>query len=85
MAVPKIYHPYRKQIMKHLIASTVVGFVAAEAFWRMNVIPRVERRNLVMTLLEKERRMKADALDLASQQFPRQGSYDDLVPDAAEE
>ncbi len=58
MAVPVIYHPYRKFLLKNIIASTAVGFVAAEAYWRLVAVPKVERRNLVMSLIEQDRAQK---------------------------
>ena len=47
MAPPQIYHPFRKWIVRQIGYSTVVGIVAAEAFWRLEAVPKVERRNEV--------------------------------------
>lgn len=82
MAPPQIYHPFRKWMLRQIVYSTVAGVVAAEAFWRLEAVPKVERRNQVMKLIEEERKMKRDAMELASleQEFPSSGSYEDLLP-----
>ena len=81
MAVPKLYHTYRKFALTHIAISTVVGFGCAQAFWSFYVVPKVERRNFVMGLIEQERALKKQALGQAAAEMalPAQGSYSDLV------
>ena len=69
---PVIYHAYRRYLLRHIGYSTVVGFAAASAYWHLVAVPRVERRNLVMSLIEEERTMKQVALSLAETEFPGQ-------------
>ncbi len=80
MVVPKIYHPIRKWAVRHIVYSSVVGLAAAQAYWHFVAVPKVERRNLVMKLIEEERVMKKEALRQAFDelQLPAQGSYDQL-------
>lgn len=81
MAIPKLYHTYRKRLMTHIGYSTLSGIGVAYAFWYGFAIPKVERRNLVMTLIEDERKMKRDALRQAEAEmiFPSQGTIEDLM------
>lgn len=82
MAVPKIYHPIRKWAVRNIAISAIVGFGAAQAFWHLIVVPKVERRNLVMKLIEEERIMKKEAVRqaMSEMEFPSSGSYEDLHP-----
>lgn len=50
--------------------------MASTAYWHMVAVPRVERRNLVMSLIEEERKMKQVALELAGMEFPGQLSVE---------
>lgn len=76
MAVTRIYHPVRKWAVKHILYGSVAGIILAEAYWHFSVVKKVERRNMVMSLIEDERRMKRDALRQAYDELnlPAQGS-----------
>lgn len=80
VAVPKIYQPFRKFALKQIIASSIVGFGLAEAYWHFYAVPKVERRNFVMRLIEEERIMQKDALTQALDEIelPGTGEREDL-------
>ena len=78
MAVTQIYQPYRKMIARHLVYSSVAGLATAHLYWKFLIVPKVERRNFVMSLIEQERIDKKLAFDVAVSEFPGQGSSDDL-------
>ncbi|KAI3630630.1 hypothetical protein MIR68_008888 [Amoeboaphelidium protococcarum] len=79
MVAPRIYHPLRKSLLQHIVVSSIVGFALSEWFWHGYVIPKVQRRNFVMSLIEEERKLKKESLAEAFAEFPAQGSYEDLV------
>ena len=88
MAVTKVFHPYRKWVVQQILFSTAMGFVAAEAFWRMYAVPKVERRNFVMSKIEEERALKRQALGQAEAEselvLPSHGSSADLLGGASQ-
>jgi hypothetical protein len=79
MVAPKIYHPFRKWAVRNIIIGSALGIVAAEGFWHFVVVPKVERRNFVMKLIEDERLEKKAALQQAVSELAGQGSFSDLV------
>lgn len=81
MSAPKIYHPFRKWAVRNIVIGGVVGVIAAEAFWHFVAVPKVERRNLVMKLIEEERLEKKAALQQAASELtiPGQGSFSDML------
>lgn len=79
---PKIFHFYRKWALQQIFISTAIGVAFAEWYWRGFVVPGVERRNLVMSLIEEERAMKRKALSQAFEEMalPAEGSFEDDMP-----
>jgi hypothetical protein len=74
---PVIYHPFRKFLLRNIVYSTIAGVAISEAYWHLVAVPRVERRNFVMGLIEEERKLKQTALQLAEMELPSQGSAEE--------
>lgn len=58
--------------------------MVAESYWHFYAVPKVERRNFVMKLIEEERIQKKEALKAAAAelQLPGQGSFEDMMKSA---